>query len=430
MANKNYMNQEDILLETYITELDASGMGIGYTESEKVSVPFVLPGEAVIVDKSKSKRFKKFFLREVLSSSSSRVKPLCKHFTQCGGCLLQHMSTQLYQDFKKELITKHLVHYKLDPFALEDIIYLPQQVRRRVNLDIVKKNDQLFLGFHRFQSHQIINIEECHTMTQDMIHAILQMKDVLNEILNSFDKAKLWLLDTSVGVDVLLEIQGKSELEEESRIKLYQIAENLNLCRFTFRFRKVRDIIYQHKEPVLLFDGIPVPVDPMCFVQASSDSDRIFADFIHNVCENIDGTCAIDLFCGRGTLTIPLSKKFQVVGYEGETQAIETLQQVSKDNDLRIQAEVRDLFNNPLHANELANYDVISINPPRAGALSQVQHIAASQAKNVIYISCNAETFARDCAILCNHGFKIQKLIGLDQFKWSPHIEVLGYLSR
>ncbi len=430
MLNKHYINQDDILLETYITELDASGMGIGHTEGEKISVPFVLPGEAVIVDKSKSKRFKKFFLREVLNSSFSRVRPLCKHFTQCGGCLLQHMSTELYQDFKKELITKHLIHYKLDPFLLEDIIYLPQQVRRRVNLDIVKKNDQLFLGFHRFQSHQIINIEECHTMTKDMIQAILEMKDVLNDILNSFDKAKLWLLDTSVGVDVLIEIQGKSKLEEENRVKLYAISEKLNLCRFTFRFRKIRDVIYQNNEPVLLFDGIPVPVDPMCFVQASADSDRIFADFIHQACKDINGIRALDLFCGRGTLTIPLSKKFQVVGYEGETQAIETLQQVSKDHDLPIQAEIRDLFNNPLNTTELGNYDVISINPPRAGALSQIQHIATSQAKHIIYISCNAETFARDCAILCNHGFKIQKLIGLDQFKWSPHIEVLGYLQR
>lgn len=426
----NKYSTEEIIIDTYITELDSSGLGIGYNEDEKISVPFVLPGEKVRVEKSKSKRFKKFFLKEVLSPSENRAKPVCQHFTQCGGCLLQHLSPQLYQDFKKELITKHLLHYKLDPFSLQDIIYLPQQVRRRVNLDIVKKNDQLFLGFHRFQSHQIINIQECHTMTSSMIYAINNMKDTLNNILDSFDKAKLWLLDTSQGLDVLLEIQGKSELIAEHRLKLYEISQALDLARFTFRFRKIRDVIYQSKEPVLLFDDIPVSVDPMCFVQASSDSDQIFAEFIHNVCSSIKGTRALDLFCGRGTLTIPLSKKFHVEGYEGEIQAIEQLNEVSNKHHLNIDAKVRDLFNDPLSSHELSTFDIISINPPRAGALAQIQQIATSSAKHVIYISCNPETFARDCSILCNHGFTIEKMIGLDQFKWSPHIEVLGYLKR
>jgi 23S rRNA (uracil1939-C5)-methyltransferase len=138
----------------------------------------------------------------------------------------------------------------------------------------------------------------------------------------------------------------------------------------------------------------------------------------------------VDLFSGRGTFTFLLAQKAPTDAFECENDAIEALQAAANRAQLPITVKKRDLFAAPLTAEELEKYDFILVDPPRAGALSQIQHIALSSLKDVVYISCNPASFARDARVLCDAGFSLRSVTPLDQFLWSEHLEVIGKFER
>ena len=95
-----------------------------------------------------------------------------------------------------------------------------------------------------------------------------------------------------------------------------------------------------------------------------------------------------------------------------------------------VRAEARDLFRRPLMAQELRDYDMIVFDPPRQGALAQVKQLAASKIPVVIAVSCNVATFARDARILIDGGYRIEGVTPVDQFRHTPHVELVARFAR
>ena len=95
-----------------------------------------------------------------------------------------------------------------------------------------------------------------------------------------------------------------------------------------------------------------------------------------------------------------------------------------------ITAEARDLFDNPLVPEELNLYDTVVIDPPRAGAENQVKNLAKSKVKRIVSVACDAQTFARDAAILVKGGYKLGAITPVDQFKFSAHVEIVASFVR
>jgi 23S rRNA (uracil1939-C5)-methyltransferase len=168
-----------------------------------------------------------------------------------------------------------------------------------------------------------------------------------------------------------------------------------------------------------------VTVDAYSFLQATVESDAHLANYV--LAELIpDVTGIVDLFCGRGTLSLPLAEVAPVTGYEFDKPALAALEKAAPKAAHAIDLHYRDLFTNPLSRQELADFDAVVIDPPRAGAEAQSKILATCNAKQIIYVSCNAETFARDARILTEGNYTLKKVHGVDQFAWSPHIEVVG----
>ena len=92
--------------------------------------------------------------------------------------------------------------------------------------------------------------------------------------------------------------------------------------------------------------------------------------------------------------------------------------------------EARDLFRRPLLAHELKGFDAVVLDPPRAGAEAQARQIAESTVPLVVSVSCDAGTFARDARLLIDAGFRLERVVPVDQFKHSPHVELVGVLRR
>jgi len=166
------------------------------------------------------------------------------------------------------------------------------------------------------------------------------------------------------------------------------------------------------------------------FLQATLQGQDTLSNF---VVTHAGGTKqCIDLFAGCGTFSFPLAKFADVHAVEGEASMLEALDQGWRmSKGLRkITTERRDLFKRPLMSDELRNFDLAIIDPPRAGAEAQIAHLAQSDVNRVVMISCNPVSFARDAASLVEAGFSFVALDVVDQFRWSSHIEIASAFQR
>ena len=420
---------EEIFGTSVIYSLSHEAQGIGEFEGKTIHIPFSLPGERITFKQIGSKKRKKFLFQSVENASDCRVPPVCRHFTQCGGCTLQHMNLDLYREFKKSLITIPLQEHGLDPFLVDDVIILPFGKRRRANLDIIKKNDVVYLGFHRWKSHQIIDLKECHTLSPALRSLLTPFKEVLNLILDNFQKAKIFLTETGSGVDFSLEIQGVLELTESQREILESFALDNKVARFVFKHGKKIDCVYKTTDPVVVFDGVDVAVDAYSFLQATEEADGILTSLVmENVPKSL--TKAADLFCGRGTFSFPLSRIAAVDGFELDKPALKALEDAISKSKRNITPYHRNLFDEPLSMKELSLYQMVVIDPPRAGAFEQVKMLKHSSVQTIAYVSCNPQTFARDAKELVDGGYTLKKITPVDQFAWSAHLEVVGVFIK
>jgi 23S rRNA (uracil1939-C5)-methyltransferase len=443
--------QEFLKSRVKIYGLNQRGEGLFYGEnsdsfgksSEKLSALFTLPGEDVVVNFPKTKKSKyHFFLEEILKASEERIDPICQHFTHCGGCTLQHMNLRLYREFKESLLLQALEHYNLRFETCDKMMIVDSTKntgkRRRANMEAIKKEETLFLGFHRFKSHQIINITECPVLTKNLETLISPLKEVLNKILNIREKANIFLLQSDTGVDIALEIVGRQELSENERdaLKKFCLAfENkANLSRLFFRYRKAIDVLFQKNEILVEFDRVPVEVDAYSFLQSSKESDTLLSNLVlDGVMQFFDPLkkkiAVADLFSGRGTFSLPLSRFFNVCAFESDKKACEALKKASIKSDRPINVVVRDLFQNPLKEEELDKFDAIILDPPRAGSHLQIQYLKNSNVPLIIYVSCNIESFAKDASSLNEH-YRLLKITPIDQFLFTPHCEVCAVFIK
>jgi 23S rRNA (uracil1939-C5)-methyltransferase len=422
-------SMEDNLGACKIYSLSSEGEGIGEFEGAAIKVPFTLPGEQVSFQQFGSKRRKKFVFQSVLQPSNLRIEPVCKHFTHCGGCTLQHMQSSLYSEFKKSLITIPLQDQGLDPFIVRDIVTLPFGQRRRSNIEAIKKGDTVFLGFHRWRGHQIVNLTECHTLSPHLRNLLDPLRVVLTELLEPFQKAKIFLTQTKVGVDLSLEIQGVLQLNDGQRETLKNFGLDQNLARLIFKHGKKIDLLYQLAEPVIEFDGVEVAVDAYGFLQATEEADRVLSKFVVEAIPAGVQKIA-DLFCGRGTFSFPLSCISPVDAYEFDKASLLALEQAVVKSGREVTTVHRNLYDHPLTKAELDIYDAVVIDPPRAGALEQIKHLGQSSVRTVVYVSCGPQSFARDAKELVNSGYMLQSITPVDQFAWAAHLEVIGVFVR
>ncbi|MCF8494035.1 MAG: hypothetical protein K9G65_01365 [Rickettsiaceae bacterium] len=398
--------------------INKQGLGSGKSTLGLVEVPYALPNEIISFQRHGYRRKSNCLLKSIESLSSHRITPECKYFGRCGGCMLQHMDLETYDNFKLTLVRNALP----PETTINPIITIPKGNRRRVNLQALKKDDQLFLGFHRFHSHQIIDIDSCLAMMSPLSTLLIPLKEALMGVLEHRQKAEIFLTHASNGIDMVLELHDLIDIAPKLERELVDFAKKNGIIRLQFRSSKKPKILFQSEKPYILLGDKKVATDARGFMQASFSSDQILADLVEQYLPQEKGAL-VDLFCGRGTFALPLSKRFSVDGFECDASSLEALKEAAEG---AIMLHKRDLFTNPLSTEELRPYRFAVINPPRAGALEQIKALAHSECERVVYISCNPESFARDAAILKNGGYNLLEVTPVDQFYWSSHLEVVG----
>ncbi len=323
---------------------------------------------------------------------------LCAHFPRCGGCLYLNMPFQEYLDKKKNFVLSAFRHEGLD-VCLEPAQVIPLGHRRRATFAFC--NGQI--GFNGLKSHQIISLDDCAALTPALSAILKPLKALIKQIAR---KGDVTVLETPYGIDMHIKT-GKEQPTLLQRELLAEFGNLNNVVRLLF-----------NGEPILQKQQLPFPPD--VFLQPSVLGEQTL---IRLVMEHIETEKTVyDLFCGTGTFTKPLlDKKIKAVGYDLAADSVFAL---------GIYGVKRDLFRNPLLPEELNQADAIIMDPPRAGAKAQTEQLALSRVSKVIMISCNPITAARDIKILSKNGWSIEKIVPVEQFIYTNHVEIVCVLTR
>jgi 23S rRNA (uracil1939-C5)-methyltransferase len=414
-----------------ITALNSRGVGTSTLDlSEPIELPYTLPGETVEFETHVYRNKLSYNLSKIINKSQNRITAPCKYFTICGGCSLQHLDHNYYNQIKLDNLLHTLIAYNVVVGTISPIKFIGANNRRRGVFEAVKKQDRLFLGFKKFRSHQIVNIDNCLLLIPELSNLITKLKDLLEKFLNDKEKCKILITKADNGVDLIIETTNNNNISLDEIETLKNFAKNNNIIRLTIINNIGWNIVHLTEKPYVLFEDVAVEIDNHSFLQVSKLSDNILTNLINNILDKIKKTKQLqiaDLFCGRGTLTIPASKFGIIDGFETEHTSVKALTKSIKNAAIKATIHQRDLFTKPLEWDELNKYDAVIINPPRAGAKEQANVLSKSTVKTIIYLSCNPESFARDAKlILYNNRYQLKEITPIDQFYWSHHIELLG----
>ncbi|MGD9883023.1 MAG: RNA methyltransferase, partial [Reyranella sp.] len=213
----------------------------------------------------------------------------------------------------------------------------------------------------------------------------------------------------------------------DRRQELVAFAERADLARLSFGDRTTAEPIVVRRPPLLLFGAARIEPPPGAFLQATKRAEQAMRAAVSEWAG--DALRLVDLFAGIGALS--LGRAGMVALFESDRSAVAAIDAARRRLPAgTVMAERRDLFRNPLTAKELDAFDAVDLDPPRAGAIAQSGELAKSKVPRVIYGSCDPGSFARDARTLQDGGYRLEKLLPIDQFLWSPHVELIALFVR
>jgi 23S rRNA (uracil1939-C5)-methyltransferase len=406
-----------------ITRLGHRGDGIADTPPGPVYVPFALPGETVTVEPVAGHPDRRH-LDHVDKPSHERAAPICKHFTQCGGCAMQHWSLAEYHLWKRGLVAEALsAAGVIAPVA--DIIDAHGQGRRRAVLHARRGvRDVLEVGFTAPRAHHIVAIDRCPVLAPGLDGAVAAAWAIA-EILKPADKPlDIQVTATDSGMDV--DVRGSGPLNSGRMTALAGVAEKHKLARIT----RHGELVAQAAQPRMKIGRAQVPLPPGAFLQATAEGEATLARL---VLDHVGAAKRVaDLFCGIGTFALRLAERARVTAADSEASAVKALERAAANTSglKPVEAQTRDLLRRPLMAAELKGFDAVVFDPPRQGAEAQARELVKSAVLVVVAVSCDATSFARDARILVNGGYKLVSVTPVDQFRYSFHVEMVGKFER
>ncbi|MDR0423500.1 MAG: methyltransferase, partial [Rickettsiales bacterium] len=329
----------------------------------------------------------------LIKKSQNRQDILCPYYDKCGGCNLLHLIEKSYHDFKSKLC------------KTDNVIKIGFNTRQKVRFQIKNKKTGLFeKGTHNF-----IEIKNCLLLRPEINNIIHKLNFKANEI-------EVSVYDNGIGVYLL---KNKEPIENLQKF----LDENKEIIIVSYQ-NEMGTFFLQKQKPIVDLYGEKIEVKENIFLQATKEGQNAITEIIIENLKNFNNI--IDLYCGIGTYTFPLSNYARIHSVEGSNIMIDIIKNNIKNR--KITTEVRDLVKQPLLAKDFTKFDGVIINPPRSGANKQCQYLINSNIKKIVMVSCNPQTFWQDIETL-KQKYHLEKVIGIDQFYATNHLEIIGILS-
>ncbi|PWB94050.1 class I SAM-dependent RNA methyltransferase [Methylosinus sporium] len=403
-----------------IERLGHKGEGVARMEEGLVFAAFALPGETVLAE-VEGERAR---VVDILEPSPDRIEPFCPHYGVCGGCAVQTLAAPAYAQWKRGLAETALRNAGLD-WPVEPLIDAHGAGRRRVTFHARYERGVAHVGFMRARSHDLVEIDVCPLLEPRLVGAPAAARALAQALALRGKPLDIAATAATGGLDI--DIRGAGALEERETLALLELAESLDLARLANHGR----LVTLRLPPGVMIGNIQVFPPPGAFLQATAEGEaaiaRLVAKGVGDKAKNV-----ADLFCGVGAFALRLAAQARVTAIDSDVAAVEALDRAARTaRGLRpISAQARDLFRRPLDVQELNAFDAVVFDPPRAGAMAQAQALAASTVRRIVAVSCDPQSFARDAAILSKGGYAAKFITPIDQFRHSPHLELVALFER
>ena len=420
-----------------VESLDHEGRGVAHVGGKAVFIDGALPGETVSFQRiRRQRRYDEASVVEVLRASPDRVEPRCRHYGVCGGCSLQHL------DHAAQLTAKgRVVAEALDRIGgVAPDAWLPPLTgpawsyrrRARVGSKFVDKKGKVLVGFRERGSPLLADLEVCEVLASPAGYLITP----LAELIGALDiKRRVAQVEVAVADNLtalVLRVLEDPTPADLAKMRDFEMRHGLAL----YLQRGGLDTVVALTQPgvALRYDlpGLPAGIEfaPTDFVQVNGELNRRMVVQAISLLGPRQGDRALDLFCGLGNFSLPLAQKVsEVTAVEGDAALVVRA---------RANAARNGISNAVFHAADLTAvgacdgwtrgaYDLVLLDPPRAGAREVLPVAVASRPRRVVYVSCHPGSFARDAGILVQQlGYRLASAGIMDMFPHTSHVESIA----
>ena len=403
-------------MEITIERLGHLGDGLA---AGPIFVDRALPGEVVsgdlVGDRLENVR--------IIEPSEYRIAASCGAFKRCGGCSLHHVHPDFVAYWKQAVVVRALAAQGI-VIDVQAIHTSPENSRRRAKLSSRRTKKGATVGFFGKSSDTIQTIEPCKILVPEVMAVIPALEAFTVQFGSRKGQLGFWVLSTDSGIDV--SIEGMDHQVETDLGPFAEWAGSNGVARLSVG----DETICQHQAPQLTFGKVKVAPPPRAFTQATPQGEQALQEAVGRALAGADKV--IDLFSGAGTLGLPLAEVATLHCMENDKGLLEALAHGVRHTQgiKKVTISARDLYRNPIDHKDLAKFNAAIIDPPRAGAEQQVRQLAQSNLRDIAMVSCNPVTFARDANILSAGGYVLKWVEVVDQFRWSPHVEIVAHFSK
>jgi len=419
-----------------IEKLVYGGKGLGRLNGRAVFVPQVAPGDVVIVEETSRKSgYSEAEVVRYVEKSKYRTTPRCPYFGRCGGCDWQHIDYESQVKFKRDILEENLQKIgKIKRPNIEEVIpsSSPWFYRNRAQLKV--RNGKV--GFFAKGSHNVVDIDRCYLLKEDIHDVMPRLKELLRELPS--EPTDFHIYSSSKG-EVLLKIVYSGRFKRVN-LSLERVKEILRLNVVGFGIYKAggdgypervkffgRDFTYE------LIDKFKFRVSADSFFQVNRFQVGNLISRVSRVAMEQQYMLAGDLYCGVGTLTIPVGRYVhRAFGVEANFSAVSDALYNKDINGLRNITFYCRQTEEALNIVKDYNPDLIIVDPPRSGlnqrVVRELSHVP--RLRKIVYVSCNPSTLARDIALFHQFGIDMEKVKLIDMFPQTYHIEAIAYLRK
>lgn len=374
--------------------------------------PFAAPGDRLASDGT-------------VTPGPHHLAPACRHFPRCGGCQLQHLDDESYAAFIHDRIDGALRAQFLAA-EIRPAILSPAHSRRRASLHAELRGKQVVLGFAEAGSHTLVDLAQCPVLHPDLTAILRPLRGLLAVLMKGKRRVDVQMTLVDQGVDLVLAGIEATGLAAAEAISDFGAAHGI--ARLAIEDHGRAETRWEPEPATITLGGVAVAFPPGGFLQATADGE---AALVQAVCEMVGSPATIaDLFAGLGTFALGVAPGARVYAAEAERDALAALQSAAARAERLVFAEHRDLYRRPLTVAELSRFDAVILDPPRAGARDQAEALSECMAGVIAYVSCNPSSFARDAKVICAHGYRLDWVQPVGQFRWSTHVELAGCFRR
>jgi 23S rRNA (uracil1939-C5)-methyltransferase len=431
---------DELLLS--IEKLIYGGEGLAHADGNTVFVPFVLPGEQVRATvHTRKKKLIHANLVEVQKPAAARITPECPHFGVCGGCHYQHIAIDEQVRQKKEILRETLSRLGGVSWTgeIKEHTGEPYAYRNRAQWAYRDAMPRA-IGYFLPESARIVPIDRCPVLSPSLHNTFLRLQEMARG--NSLPGGVLEIeafadsTDKHIALNVAFERFSKPHkvLAEEFKTALPQLESLLLLDQSKNRFELAGPGFLKHTA-----GGFSYQVSHLSFFQVNR---FLVEDLLQTVVQGVKGNFALDMYAGVGFFSLPLAKVFsRVISVDANLAA-------TRDLHANGEAAGVDIVSSNDHAEDYLKKnteqpDFIVLDPPRAGLGAETAALLANLgAPEIVYLSCDPSTLARDLAVLtgtdrkpttqvaAKHRYEISEMHLFDLFPETFHIETLVRLRR